>query len=547
MKRFVFRNTGMVFAEAVIGLLWLFLLVFNVLKKAIEPMLPAGAPQALAGEGVRRSTLARGILWLARGCGNYALVPHLEIGADAIAHYQAGTFARWMIAKVITDYELFTWLAPACERYFRGAANAAPLWIDVQRALGYMILFQGRREEGMAQLTKAESLRDDLARCAGMEPDAKVFLPPDTPRIMGGIGHIDAYVKYRILSNDPRPYFLLARPGEIVNRAFLDYWRDYVTIITNAAEVRELSVAECVYGVGWLGAMPQGNGIGHVHGVIAGLQRQWSAERRPPLLRLRPDHAERLAAQKKKWGMTSDDWFICLHIRSSGFHRQKQGGAEDFRSAPVENYYPLIRSIVAAGGWVVRMGDASMPALDPKEYGDSGLVIDYAHSTGKTAEMDVALGASCRLFVGQSSGLHTIPHAFGRPCCLVNIPFNTGFPWHVEDLFIPKLYFSRPKNRVLTLEEIFSSTVIEADNQFLLAVHEIVLLPNSADDIVETVAEALQPDSYSVEREEVARSVVGEYERLNARYATKSSGRLGRYFAMKHAQQLRPANAMAPA
>ena len=545
MIRIIFRNIIVVLADMAIRLLWFFFYVFNIFKQMIERFFPAALSQLnsiISGDKARRSTLLRGILWLGRGCGAYAKIPNLKIGASAIASYQAGTFARWMIAKVITDYKLFTRLAKAAERNFRRAVRAAPLWIEAQRALGYMILFQGRREEAMAQLAKAEALRDELALCAGFEPDCKIFLPPDTPRIMGGIGHIDAYVKYRILNNDSRPYYLLAREGEIVNKPFLDYWRDYVTIITNPVEVDKLSVAESIYSVGWLGVMPHGNGVGHVHSVAAGLQRQWSAERRAPLLRLRAEHAELLAAQKRKWGMSENDWFICLHIRSSGFHRQKQGGAEDFRSAPVETYYPLIKSIVAAGGWVVRMGDSSMPPLEITECGNSRQVIDYALSSSKTHEMDVALCASCRLFVGQSSGLHSVPHAFGRPCCLLNIPINAGFPWHVEDLFIPKLYFSKRKNRILTLEEIFSSDIVEADNQFLLSAHEITLLPNSADDMVATVTEALQPGTYSTEREDIARSILEKFDNLNTKYGTKISGQMGRYFAMKHAQHLNPIN-----
>src|SRR6202166_1930483 len=292
MIRILFRNIIIVLAETAVRLLWFFFYVFNVLKKTIERFFPATLSQLnaiIAGDKSKRSTLLRGVLWLGRGCGAYAKIPNLKISASAIASYQAGTFARWMIAKVITDYKLFTCLVRAAERNFQRAVRAAPLWIEVQRALGYMILFQGRRDEGMAQLAKAEALRDELALCAGFEPNSKVFLPPDITKVMGGNGHIEAYVKHRILNKDPRPYYLLAREGEIANKPFLDYWRDYITIVTDPTEVDKLSVEEAVYGVDWA-VMPHGNGVGHVHGVIVGLQRRWSAERRAPLLRLRAEH-----------------------------------------------------------------------------------------------------------------------------------------------------------------------------------------------------------------------------------------------------------------
>jgi putative glycosyltransferase (TIGR04372 family) len=545
MKRFLFVNVNTALITAAIYILWILFYVFDVLIKTIGYFFPAVSSRfypSSRGDKAKLFAIRRGIGWLGRGCGAYARIPNLKINAGAIASFQSGTFARWLIAKNVTDLKLFKCLAIVAEKNFRSAVRAAPLWIDAQRALGYMILFQGRRDDAMVQLGKAEALRDKLALRAGFEPDRKVFLPPEISKVMGGIGHIDAYVKHRILNKDQRPYYLLARDGEIVNRPFLEYWRDYITVVTDRAQVDKLAVAEAIYGVGWLGVMPRGDGVAHVHSVIAGLQRQWSAERRAPLLRLRAEHAELLATQKQKWGMTEEDWFICLHIRSSGFHGQMRGGAEDFRNAPLETYYPLIRSIVESGGWVVRMGDSSMPPLELSECRNYPRVIDYAHSAGKTPEMDVALCASCRLFVGQSSGLHTVPHAFGRPCCLVNIPLNAGFPWHVEDLFIPKLYFSTRKNRVLSLEEILSSDIVEADNQFLLSAREIILLPNSADDIAETVAEALRPHSYSIQHEEVGRSILERLKSLNAEYGTEISGRLGRYFATKYAPQLGETN-----
>lgn len=360
MKRFPFVNVNTALLTAAIYVLWLLFYVFDVLKKAVGYFFPAGSnhfyPSSRGGD-TKLSAIQRGVVWLGRGCGAYAQIPNLKINASAIASFQSATFARWLIAKIITDQNLFNCLARLSERNFQRAVRAAPLWLDAQRALGYMILFQGRRDDAMVQLGNAEALRDELALRAGFEPDRKVFLPPETPKVLGGIGHIDAYVKHRILNGDQRPYYLLARNGEIVNKPFLEYWRDYITVVTDPAEVDKLAVAEAIYGVGWLGVMPRGDGVAHVHSVIAGLQRQWSAERRAPLLRLRAEHAEQLATQKQKWGMSEEDWFICLHIRSSGFHGQIQGGAEDFRNAPLESYYPLIRSIVKSGGWVVRMGN----------------------------------------------------------------------------------------------------------------------------------------------------------------------------------------------
>src|SRR3546814_13992305 len=100
------------------------------------------------------------------------------------------------------------------------------------------------------------------------------------------------------------------------------------------------------------------------------------------------------------------------------------------------------------------MGDPSMPPIDLTQCGPfSDRVIDYAHADERSEELDVALCASCRLFVSGPSGLHTVAHAFGRPVCPVNFPIYAGFPWHPGEVFIPQRYFSRSLGRVESMEE----------------------------------------------------------------------------------------------
>ena len=56
--------------------------------------------------------------------------------------------------------------------------------------------------------------------------------------------------------------------------------------------------------------------------------------------------------------------------------------------------------------WTKEARDEFMPPLDLSKCGGGSHVIDYARSQDKDAALDVALGASCRLFVGHSSGFH---------------------------------------------------------------------------------------------------------------------------------------------
>ena len=97
--------------------------------------------------------------------------------------------------------------------------------------------------------------------------------------LLGGIGMIDGYVKHKILTGDPRPYYLLADPIATANSVFLSYWSDYVTIVTDPIEIAELAKFEAVYGVGWMTVMPRGDTYVHVHRGISAVQNQWSNEK----------------------------------------------------------------------------------------------------------------------------------------------------------------------------------------------------------------------------------------------------------------------------
>jgi len=481
--------------------------------------------------------LLRVYQWLLRGAGSYHDVPNIKVSRVAVFNFQAAVVI-WRAAKFFSNHRSIAYLAGISEWLFRNATKSAPLWIHAHRGLGNLILFQGRHEEGLAQLGHAERLRNKLAKVAGWKEDTKVFLPRGCCSVLGGIGLIDGYVKHKILTGDPRPYYLLADPIATANSIFLSYWSDYVTIVTDPTKIAELAKFEAVYGVGWMTVMPRGDTYVHVHRGISAVQRQWSKESRSPLLLLRDEHRDLLVKYKAKIGMAEKDWYICLHVRSHGFHSERRGGSEDIRNAPIEDYYSLIRDVVAAGGWVVRMGDSSMPALDMSKCGGDHRVIDFALSFDKSAALDVALGASCRLFVGHSSGFHTIPHAFGRPCCMVNIPLTAGFPWHPDDIFVPKKYVSVSSGAALSLAQLMSSTnILNADNIFQLAQAELVLLPNEPDELVEAMREALAAQT-NLKNPSVADEVIKEFDRLNQTYHAEISGTLSSYYAAKHANTL---------
>lgn len=470
--------------------------------------------------------------------GFYA-APNIWVRRRAVAPFTEALVVESSASKTSDNAQL-SFNVRKAEQLLRRAIEMAPPWIDPVRALGRNLWFQGRFDEAIQTFGVAERMRDEMARLAGWPADSCVFLPRNCARSIGLMGHLDAFVKHRILTNDPRPYYLLAPPEDIVNNVFLDYWKEHIRIVSEQEEIERLAPLEPVYGVNWNWVMPQDGKLVFVHAGIAAVERAWQSAGRQPLFRLRSTHAELLQKARAKWGMKEGERFVCLHVRSDGFYGQSTENAQRFRNTAIDSYYALIRAVTDMGLWVIRMGDASMPPLDPAQSGASGRVVDYALSLDRSAELDVALCAQCELFVSSPSGLHTVAHAFGRPVCEVNYPIYKGFPWHPKNIFIPQLYFSHAKGRVLTLEEILGTDVIHRDHQFLLDQAGISLLSNEPEDIVETVREALAPSTYSVSDAALADRVCAAFEELNRKHDIGISGQLGHYFAMKYASQLLP-------
>jgi putative glycosyltransferase (TIGR04372 family) len=467
----------------------------------------------------------------------FAIAPNIYVDPDASARLTAAISIE-NTARNIVDYAAFVSELGTAEKFLRWAMTASPVWIDPVRALGRNLWFQGRFDEAMRTFAAAEKLRDTMASMADLPINSCLFLPRDCAQSIGLMGHLDAFAKYRTLNADPRPYYLLAPPQDVVNSAFLDYWKEHLSIVSEPEQITKLLELERIYGVNWNWVMPDDGRIVFVHEGMAAVQRAWQQAGRGPLLRLSEDHADALSRTRAKWGMKEEERFVCLHVRSVGFYGESNEQAQKFRNTTFESYYALIQTLTDMGLWVIRMGDPSMPPLDVARCGSAGRVVDYALSPEKSAELDVALCAQCELFVSSPSGLHTVAHAFGRPVCDVNYPIYSGFPWHPDDIFIPQLYYSRDKGRTLTLSEVLGSDLVHRDHQFLLERAGISLLPNDPDDIIETVLEALSPSTYRVPDANLADRVRATFDELNRRHNLSISGRLGRYFAMKYAPQL---------
>jgi putative glycosyltransferase (TIGR04372 family) len=208
-------------------------------------------------------------------------------------------------------------------------------------------------------------------------------------------------------------------------------------------------------------------------------------------------------------------------------------GLQDTLNADITTYDLAIDAIVERGGWVIRMGDPSMPRL-PARKG----VVDYAHSPHKADWMDVFLCATCRFYVGTSSGLAYVPNLFWTPCVLTNW-FPTGTrPLNGTDLFIPKMHWYDAQNDLAPFAESLAPPLGHIHASPTLRAMGVSLKDNTREDLRDVVVEML-------DRLEARAVYTAEDAYLQARFDavannSRSFGnaRIGRDFIRKYRRLL---------
>lgn len=192
---------------------------------------------------------------------------------------------------------------------------------------------------------------------------------------------------------------------------------------------------------------------------------------------------KRLIAECRRVGMglPHDAWFVCLHVREGGFHNDYTEAAH--RNANIINYIGAIEEVISRGGWVVRMGDATMTKFPVMER-----VIDYPFTEAKSALMDVYLIRECRAYIGVSSGIADVAILFQRPIILTNL-CSWLFPSAQKkcDINLFKHVYSKARNKFLSVRE-WLAEPFEAHEMLNLG-HDYVFYENDLEELRAVVKE----------------------------------------------------------
>lgn len=190
----------------------------------------------------------------------------------------------------------------------------------------------------------------------------------------------------------------------------------------------------------------------------------------------------------EKLGLGDGDWFVCLHNRESGYHRD----SPDLRNSSIVKYELGIKEITEAGGWVIRMGDRTMTRLPSMER-----VIDLPFTEFKSDLMDLYLVKNCRFYLGQNSGLVDVAYLFGKRCALVNTTeWAIGFPRLKNSRVIFKHFYSLKWARYLSVAELLSQPFSVLDLHHFQ--HEYRVQENTPEEIAELVVEVMaEPNDFN--------------------------------------------------
>lgn len=306
--------------------------------------------------------------------------------------------------------------------------------------LGDLLLRVGRINQASDLWQRAVRLQHDAAR-RGAAARGKMPVHILVPNLLtlyffGELAaRLDLWIKAQRLGLiAPARTLLLAPPGSIAHPALLDYWRPFIEVVEDPAEIAcwEDQYRDSFVFLDYV-PLPDGRTLRRdlAHAAVHLL---WEDRGHAPLLSPAPAQAEQARALLRAQGMPDDAWFVCLHVREAGFHQDTASWSLNrHRNADVMSYMPAVRAITARGGWVVRIGDPSMRPLP-----EMPRCIDYAHADWRAPWVDLALIGSARFFLGMPTGPYSVAMAFGVPVLGTNW-FPLGFwPFCSGDMLLPK-------------------------------------------------------------------------------------------------------------
>ena len=326
--------------------------------------------------------------------------------------------------------------------------------------LGAMCLYHGlgRFREAMALFARANG--------RGSEEACRI-LDPVWARHIGHTATLDYVIKLGILEGRRREDTILYLPrgSTVANRFLLRQMTEHLRVIEDPAELPfDASTIRALH-FDYLGPRLPDQTTVYFWELAGKTYKRWHREGRGPLLSLPLEVEARGRSALHEAGLPHDAWFVALHVRE-GRWDGRHAGLHGVLNSDISTYLPALAEITRRGGWIVRMGDPGMRPMP-----QVANLIDYCHSNLRADWMDIFIAARCRFMLGTSSGPAYIPALYGVPSVLTNWWPPAQRPWHVSDIFVPKLLRRSADGRYLTLSETLHEPFSYCHSRSYLADH----------------------------------------------------------------------------
>jgi putative glycosyltransferase (TIGR04372 family) len=251
-----------------------------------------------------------------------------------------------------------------------------------------------------------------------------------------------------------------------------------------------------------------------------------------PLLKIKPHHQKMGKEILSQWGLNSTDWFVCFHCREDGYRKNPQFS---FRNSNIDALFLALKEIEKRGGWTIRLGRETTPL--PERFKLLKKTIDYSQNGFVSDWMDLFLTSQSKFnLYSSTSGIREVAVLFGTPIVCVNLLPFCSLPPRSIDLAIPRLYFSKQKQRMLSFSEIIKSPSSNYLHNEEFEKDGIQIIENTEEEIKEVVVEMLDRLDGLVLANASDEALQKRFHSLftQANYCYGTTAKIGTFFLRKH-------------
>jgi putative glycosyltransferase (TIGR04372 family) len=314
------------------------------------------------------------------------------------------------------------------------------------------------------------------------------YLPRNTIDVLGLIGHLDAIIKYTKIKNIKYTLNLIGDSNRIINNYFFNLYKKYINFIEIKKFTPEELLLEKINFKNWHWVMPSLKKHGKLqlcHQTFSEVLLKWHKKNLGPLINI-TNKENNIEQIKRKLNIPKKNEYIVLHLRSR-FYEKNNKKEELFRSSNIIDFKETINYLNSLGYYVLFMGGEKKDYVNKIKFNKS-MFINYSQSSVRSDKNDVIIIKNCKFFIGSNSGPHWIASSLYKKICLINVPFNRGFPYYIGCSYLPVKYIKNDK--LINIENILRDySYFNFDSHFKN--NGIRLQNNSSKEILLTIKEFL--------------------------------------------------------